>query len=293
MSYGDDNISYEFGIGIHSVEALKSMNFENSDGQQISISLDKDGYKLGDIVDITAFTNFGSKQVLTLSIEQIDSPVFSPTRYGSYDISLDYNQYDNTFTTSIQIDDSDKRLGHYKITVFDNLDSAVKYFKVSESGLEVIPDEPTFTFESQHVKYGEYLHYSGYMNNDFDVRYDLSAGSYDSKRVQSDEAMLIGNNIMIEFDFKSDDYKTIGTNIYTNMNELGYFEGKLLITRNMPNSEIITATVKTSSESVTNQFVILQDEYNKLVYYDNIHDCDAQIEYLKTHMQYELTDDCK
>ncbi len=290
--YGSDKTSYQFGINNHSVEARESMNTKNTNDQQIGISLDKSGYQLGDTVTVTAFTNFGFKQVLTVSVEQIDSPVFDPTRYGSYDISLDYNQYDNTFTTSIPIGDSDKRLGHYKITVFDNLDNAVKYFKVSETGLEIIPDIPTLKFENPYVFYGDYLYFSGYFDNGFDVRYDLSAGSYDTKRIQSDDAMLVGNNVQIKLGYDSDDFKTIVNNIYINMNEVGFFTGKILITRNMPYSEIIDVTARTNSQNTISQFVILPDESNETTYYDNIHDCVAQRDYLETHMQYDLTDDC-
>lgn len=282
ISYGNDETSYKFGVDNHTIEALKSMSFENVDGQQISISLDKDGYKLGGTINITAYTNFGFKKVLTASIEQIDSPVFSPTRYGSYDMTLDYNQYDNTFTTSISMGDSDKRLGHYKITVFDNLDSAVKYFKVSESGLEIIPSEPTLTFDNQYVRYEGTLHYSGYMDNTFDeeqLRYTV----FDDARNNSENKRLIGNNVLLTLDYEGGDYKIIGNLIYVNMNELGYFEGELPITRNIPSDQIITITAETMTQNTFEQFVILRDDIY-ITYYDEvIYDCHEQRNLLDTY----------
>ena len=126
------------------------------------------------------------------------------------------------------------------------------------------------------------------MDNDFDVRYDLSSESLDNKRKQVDNAMLIGNNVKIELNYSSDDFKEIANTVYSNMNELGYFLYELPITRNMPHSEIITATVKTNSGAASEQFVILADEYNKVVYYDGKHDCQMQVEFIdERHQTYK------
>jgi len=265
VSYGSDTTSYEFGIENYAIQALKSINFENVDGDKIEVVLDKDGYKPGDTVDITALTNFGFKSILTVEIGQLDSPVFDPTRYGSTERRLDYNQYDSTFSYQYKLEDMDKRLGHYFVTVFDNLDSTTKYFKVSESGLEIIPDEPTLTFTKQILEYDKILGYdntlyfSGYMDNTLDTRYDLSQGTFGTAKNNSENKRLLGNNVRLVFDYDSDvGFKKIDP-IYINMNELGYFEGTVPITRILPSDQIITVTAETISYSASEWFFILGD----------------------------------
>lgn len=260
ISYGSDTTSYEFGIDNHSIQALKSINLDYVDGDQIEIILDKDGYKPGDTVNITAFTNFGFRNILTAEIGQLDGTVYDSTRYGSDVIRLDYNQHEAIFTTQYKINQNDKRLGHYFVTIYDNLDSITKYFKVSESGLEIIPDEPTLTFDNQYLRYGDTLHYSGYMDYTFDIDYDLTQSTFDNDRNNSENKRLVSNNVLLTLEYESDDFKIIGNENYINMNQIGYFEGEIEITRNISSDQIITITAETMSQNVSEQFVILGDD---------------------------------
>jgi len=255
------------------------MNFENKSGDQIEVVLDKDSYKLGDTVNITAYTNFGFKSILTTEVGQLDSPFFDSAGYGSKQVGLDYNQYDSIFTTQYKIDNNEKRLGHYSVTVFDNLDSVTKYFKVSENGLEIIHSEPTLTLENQYVRYGETLHYNGYMDYTFDEN-QLRSIMFDNSRNNSENKRLVGNNVLLTIDYESDDFKIIGNENYVNMNELGYFEGEIKITRNITSDQIITITADTVSQSVSQQFVILGDDEHITYKEGEKYDCEKQIEFI-------------
>jgi len=202
----------------------------------------------------------------------MDSPIHSSSKYNTDTISLRYENYDpynSIYSTEFEIGNWDKKLGHYKVYAFDQLSDTVKYFKVSETGLEIIPSESYLEIKNQYVKYGETLNFSGYADNpyydedgviDYTYVHILTSQGYDMSQRAGDDINTMGNRAILVIDYETDEYKKIGNVITLEMNEIGYFEGQIPITRNMPNEQIITLTLKEINNDTVSEFVILGDE---------------------------------